>query len=195
MYKTIHIITLAALISLTSILANGQSNFNVKLNTFAYNFADPVNSGDMKLALNNSGSFVFQPGIFMSVEAFMYQKVLSFRLNQGFVFNPYLNLDGVSGISGHFRVYGKWKTAINVGIGGAMAYPLLVKNSDVAEVDNEPFVTGFIEYNRFINKRTDLSIALSHAYNNHISIGVGLRFWISKDIKIRRRCSTCPDFG
>lgn len=176
-------------------ISNGQSNLNIKLNTFAYNLAEPLNSGDMKLALNNKGSIVFQPAINLSVEAFMYQKVLSFRLNQSFVLNPYLNLDGVSGISAHLRVYGKWKTAINVGIGGAMAYPLLINNADVGEVNNAPFITGLVEYNRFINKRTDLSIALAHAYSNHVSIAVGLRFWISKDIKIRRKCSTCPDFG
>ncbi len=195
MYKTIRIIQLVAFFVLHVIVSNGQSNLNIKLNTFAYNLAEPLNSGDMKLALNNKGSIVFQPAINLSVEAFMYQKVLSFRLHQSFVLNPYLNLDGVSGISAHLRVYGKWKTAINVGIGGAMAYPLLVNNADVGEVNNAPFITGLVEYNRFINKRTDLSIALAHAYSNHVSIAVGLRFWISKDIKIRRKCSTCPDFG
>ncbi len=195
MYKTIRIIQLVAFFVLYVMISNGQSNLNIKLNTFAYNLAEPLNSGDMKLALNNKGSIVFQPAINLSVEAFMYQKVLSFRLNQSFVLNPYLNLDGVSGISAHLRVYGKWKTAINVGIGGAMAYPLLINNADVGEVNNAPFITGLVEYNRFINKRTDLSIALAHAYSNHVSIAVGLRFWISKDIKIRRKCSTCPDFG
>lgn len=174
---------------------NAQSDINIKLSSIAF---------DLKPG-SGSELVLFEPGLVFSYEFFLRDRLFSTRFSQG------IRMDNEKGISGftsgklHIAIYQKWKTEINISAGTGLAYRMdFGKTSDQDNNDysgtgkmktGNMFVAGGVEFNYSLNRKTDLSISAEHFYPNKIFLNAGIRYWISKKIKKRHKCISCPDWG
>ncbi len=180
---------------LFSFLNNGyaQSDFNIKLSTLAI---DVSPSDDSKL-------ISIEPGIILSYEFFMRDRSFAARFSQGIRLDNKNHVAGFTTGSFQQSVYQKWKTDINISVGAGIAYVADKKTGN--EISNysgtgkiktsEIFITGGIEFNYFLNRNIDLSMSINNTYPSTILFNAGIRYWITKKIKKRHKCSTCPDWS
>lgn len=162
-----------------------QSNFQAKLNLL--NAFLPLT--ETNYAWKPEKSFDFQPGIQLSYEFFLYDKKLSNRITGHYVYSNPVSSVFVS-TSLHWAVYNKWKSAVNIfgGIGTGFSF-----NESENGVASTPFPVFGLEYNRSITEKADLSASISHPYPFSINLQIGLRYWISKKIKQKAGCLSCPN--
>ena len=164
---------------------NAQSNLNVKTDLFQIYtpFTDQV------YAWNKNDFLSYSPGISLTYEFFLIERKWSNRITAAFLLpeksSPVLSL----GNSLHVSIYNKWRTAINLSAGiGILHQP----NSEDKQFGSLHPIAA-IELNRSIREKTDISISIGSLYPNTIGLNVGLRLWISKEIKKRKGCLACPN--
>lgn len=182
--------------SLFLIKGFGQSDFELKLSSLAYNF-------DPEL---ESSAFVFEPGLILSYEFFLRDLSFSARFTQAIRMDNEKKLAGHTAGKFHKSLYQKWKSEFNIGAGVGIAYRLMDpdKENPIGDKNYSPsgkfevgdlFLTGSVEYNYFFNRKMDFSVSIERAYPAKVALNVGFRYWISKKIKKRHKCMSCPDWG
>ena len=180
---------------LLSVSVYGQSDVHLKASAVAFNLLS--DEGDSPV--------IFEPGIVFSYNLFLRDRTMSLRLTQTIRMNEYQKIEGFSTAKFHVSIYQKWKTDINFGIGTGIAYRMSeVATSDMVDSHYKQngkmetgnlFVTGGIEYNYAMFRNLDLSVSIDHVYPVKVFLNAGIRYWISKKIKKRHKCMTCPDWG
>lgn len=183
--KSVYVLSLIGLIFIGRNQTIAQSNLNIKTDLIQLNtpFTDQVYAWHKNDFLN------YSPGISISYEFFLIERKWSNRITTSFLLPsssyPVLSL----GNSLHVSIYNKWRTAINLSAGiGIIHQP---ESFEKNKTSLHPIAA--IELNRSIMEKTDISVSIGSQYPNTISINVGLRFWISKEIKKKKGCLACPN--
>ncbi len=174
---------------------SAQSDLHIKLSSVAFDFQSE----------QNSSIFLFEPGIVFSYEYFLRDRSVSNRFTQGLRLNERREILGFTSAKLQISIYQKWKTDLNIGAGVGIAYLFPIssgnKTSDLPDSGkekftfNDVFLSGGIEYNLFIDRNIDFSVSIDHFYPAKAFVNVGIRYWISKKVKKRYKCLSCPDWG
>jgi hypothetical protein len=175
---------------------HGQSDFVLKLSSVAYNLDQDTETSAM----------IIEPGAIVSYEFFLRDLSFSARFTQAIRVDNDKRLAAYTTAKFHKSLYQRWKSDLNIGGGVGIAYRWLGSDSkENSESKNytasgnfesgNVFLTGSIEFNYSLTRKTDLSISIDRAYPTKVAINLGFRYWISKKIKKRYKCISCPDWG
>ncbi|MBT3207062.1 MAG: hypothetical protein HN704_14860 [Bacteroidetes bacterium] len=188
----------------TAIGLFGQSNFGAKLLNISFN---PIQSKSNNYinTLDKNGNFLFEPGLLLSYEYFVNDFLVSLRFQQGIFYDANSRIEGISQISLRARILQIWKHSLNIGIEPTIFYRqswVGLKNYDLNDGFSNStdlqyklqILNADIEYNFYLNRKTDLSISLNYVEPARIFIATGMRYWISKKLKKRKPCNSCPTF-
>ena len=163
-----------------------QNSLSVRLITISgHPFAD-ANLSLHQNPLDNTGYLTFEPGLIFSYDRYI-KKKFSFRFSTA-VFNDRFNLlSGYSQAMIKYKIMKYYKHSIYFGLGPAVHYTT-EKSSVEGYVNEENYKTkndilykiswfsGLVEYNYYINKKTDFALALNHIHPRSIAISLGVRF-------------------
>ncbi|MCF8373559.1 MAG: hypothetical protein K9H64_18205 [Bacteroidales bacterium] len=174
----------------------GQSDLELKLSSLAFNLNPD----------KETSPIVVEPGLIFSYEFFLRDLSFSARFTQAIRMDDAAKLAGHTSAKFHKSLYQKWKSEFNIGAGVGIAYrsfnvddESLAGNKNYTPSGNfevgDLFLTGSVEYNYFFNRKMDFSVSIERAYPAKIALNVGFRYWISKKIKKRHKCMSCPDWG
>lgn len=174
----------------------GQSDLELKLSSLAFNL-DPD---------RDTSPIIVEPGLIFSYEFFLRDLSFSARFTQAIRMDEAKKLAGFTIAKFHKSLYQKWKSEINIGAGVGIAYRSfnaedegMVGNKNYTPSGNfevgDLFLTGSVEYNYFLTRKMDFSVSIERAYPVKVALNVGFRYWISKKIKKRHKCMSCPDWG
>jgi len=201
MSKPILIRTLFLIAFFNSVIVNSQSNISIKLLTLSYEFG-VENAEFYSQTITNDGAFAIEPGLLFSYEAYA-NKNTAIKLNQAVFYNKVSSLSTFTQLVFKFRVFTHYKQSLYIGIGPNFQLRKS-RNSIVGYIDegnftdlgdyqyNVSWFSAEIDYNIYLNKKTDLSISLNHISPQSIGLAVGVKYWISKSQKKKRGCVTCP---
>ncbi len=174
----IHIISILMLVSIGLMIPaknlNAQHNWQVK----GYSSVMPGNVEKTGLG----------GGLLASYEQFIHNRSLSYRISPG-IFNQNTSSWATLSASLHYTIYAKWSNALNLFAGGTGL--LALKKGMVGSSSFSPL--GGIEFNRALNRKWDFSIQLAYFPEEAMSMGIGLRYWLSKDLRKGKPCLSCPD--
>lgn len=191
MQRQIYIILfLLGSLQLITIRVASQNNFNIKMNCIGMQLKQSDSSNSMfSFSESETGIVLFTPGILLAYENYIRDRQWSVRVRQGFYTHKLKSVVGNSGLSLHTRIFNRWKSVLSAGLGADMAWPLIG-----TMYNNELYLSANIEYNYYIAPMSDLSISFDYYLPGKIGFMAGVRLWISKEIKHKAKCGTCPDF-
>lgn len=201
MSKPILIRTLFLIAFFNSVIVNSQSNISIKLLTLSYEFG-VENAEFYSQTITNDGAFAIEPGLLFSYEAYA-NKNTAIKLNQAVFYNKVSSLSTFTQLMFKFRVFTHYKQSLYIGIGPNFQLRKS-RNSIVGYIDegnftnsgayqyNVSWLSAEIDYNIYLNKKTDLSISLNHILPKSIGLAVGVKYWINKSPKKKRGCVACP---
>ncbi len=156
-------------------IIEAQSNINVKTNAWVLN-------------TENLDELSYTPGLIIAYDFFLRNRSVSGRLSS-FSFFQDGDLRQALGAAIHYSIYHRWKNAINIHAG-------ISWESRFADQRFGPILpqimTG-IEFNRSVNAKWDFSVSAAYSLQDMYPLALGLRYWISKDIRKRKPCLSCPD--
>lgn len=188
-----------AIIFLTSFLT-AQNNISVKILPFGLNLQE-INSEIYTSKLTGDGLITFEPGIQFSFEIFGDPNT-SVKLIQSINKDQMNHLAGFSQILIKYKLILDKKNYFSIGVGPALHYR---KDwTDIAGYRDEgiykylnhkqyktSWLSGEIEYNHYLRKKTDISISLNHLHPKSFGLFFGIKFWFSRKSSF---CPTCPSY-
>jgi len=163
-----------------------QSSLSVRLITVS---AHPFSEANLALHQNpidDLGYVTFEPGLIFSYDRYI-KKKFSFRASTA-VFKDMLNqISGYSQIMLKYKLFKIYKHSLYLGFGPAVHYTTdkstlenYVNEDNYKLINNTMYkfswVSGLIEYNYYINKKTDIALAFNHIHPKSFALSVGVRF-------------------
>jgi hypothetical protein len=196
---------LFALMALSRNVGVAQSNVHVQLIPLGYSVIKDPNAHLFRLALDKKGRWLVEPGFLFSYEFYVRDLSLALRVDQAVYCDAAAHWAGYTSFGIRARIFKKWKNSAHIGFGPALAYRQSWAEIPGYAEDNAynisgkwqynlVFLTGGIEYNRYINRRLDITTGCNLVYPHRMALSFGLRYWISTKIKFRHTCNTCPTF-
>jgi len=178
-----------------------QVNISGRILTVSGNFSDNKNSAIYLSGLNKSGSLTFEPGIVVSAE-FYGTATTSLKISQSVSYDAVKHIAASTQAMLRFRLFKVWKHHASIGIGPSVFYrqswelvPGYIRESGYKQTDGLEYaiswLSGELEYNFYMSKHTDISLAVNHLKPTSAGITLGLKYWISRKSS---RCNTCPSF-
>ena len=178
-----------------------QSNLSVKLLTLTYEI-NAENAEFYNQTFTDNGALALEPGLIFSFEAYA-SKNTALKFSQSVFFDKVSSLAANSQLMFKFRIFKHYKHSLYAGIGPN--FQLRKSRINILGYIDEGYfeekgeyeykiswLSAEIEYNIYINKKTDLSISLNHIQPISIGLAVGLKYWINKAPKKKRGCISCP---
>ncbi len=165
---------------------NSQNSLSARIITVStHPFAD-INLPLHQNPIDNSGYVTFEPGLILSYDRYLFKK-FSFRFSTAVMNDRFNLLSGYSQILLKYKILKYYKHSIYIGFGPAVHYATdktyienYVNEENYSIVNNTMYkiswLSGLVEYNYLINKKTDLALALNHIHPRSIAISVGVRF-------------------
>jgi hypothetical protein len=180
-----------------------QSNINIKLSTFTYQFTDN-NAQLAKLKLSNNGKLAFEPGLIIAYEAFA-SPTTSLKINTALIMDKAGKFAGFPQILIRFRLFNAYKHSMTLGVGPAFYFRQSWADIDGYEANDvysgdgdwqfrPVWFSGELEYNYYLSKMSNLSVSLNLINPESVGLAVGYKYWISKKGKRKRGCISCPSF-
>ncbi|MBN1251882.1 MAG: hypothetical protein JXR51_10580 [Bacteroidales bacterium] len=180
---------------------SSQTNISVKFLSLTYEF-DALNSVFYNRKLNEKGSFCLESGLIFSFEAYSNENT-AIKFSQSLFYDKLSQLSANTQIMIKFKLIKHFKNSLYVGIGPNFQLRK-ARNSINGYIDEAYYenlndlqykiswLSAEIEYNYYLNKKTDLSISINHIQPKSIGLAVGLKYWINKVPKKKRGCISCP---
>ena len=178
-----------------------QSNISIKLLTLSYEF-NVENAELYNQTFTDNGTLALEPGFVFSYEAYA-NKNTAIKLNQAVFYDKVSSLSAFTQLMFKFRVFTHYKHSMYFGIGPNLQ--LRKSRQDIVGYIDEGYFSDLgdyqyklswfsaeIDYNIYLNKKTDLSISLNHISPRSIGLAVGFKYWKSKTPKKKRGCIACP---
>ena len=165
---------------------NSQNSLSARIITVStHPFAD-INLPLHQNPIDNSGYVTFEPGLILSYDRYLFKK-FSFRFSTAVMNDRFNLLAGYSQIIFKYKVMKYYKHSLYLGFGPAFHYATnktsvenYVNEENYSIVNNTMYkiswLSGLIEYNYLINKKTDLAIALNHIHPWSVAISFGVRY-------------------
>ncbi len=164
----------------------GQNLMSARFITLSsHPFADE-NLDLHKNTIDSKGYFSFEPGIILSLDLGIAKRTWA-GVSGSLVNDRFSRLAGNVEIYLKYRIYKYWKHFFYVGFGPTVHFNSN-RDSIGGYVNEEQFkgegnfkyrfswLSGFIEYNYFLNKKTQLSFAINHLHPGSFALSLGVRF-------------------
>jgi len=201
--KSINTCFIAAFL-LISTVATAQQNLSVKAFGVTADFWDKHDPSIYPNKLDQTGRYLFEPGIELSYEVFSsFHELFSFEFVQGGYYDAVGQLAGFSHIGVRRKFLQLYKHSMTIGFGPSFHY---WQNRDNVEgyvrhesVGNQngieyrlAWISGELEYNYFLGKKSDISLSINNIHPNALTLAVGYTYWITR--KQSKNCN-CPGTG
>jgi len=182
-----------------------QSSISIKAVTLAAHPFENRNSELYNTSISSNGTFTAEPGLLFSFEVFG-DPFTSLKFVQMGNYDQCSKLSGYTQIMIKRKLFQYYKHSMSIGLGPMVHYR--EKWTDIVGYQDEGFytdkgnmqykitwVSGEIEYNYYIGKKGDISIALVNLHPESIGLAIGYKFWISKTGNNHKKgCISCPSF-
>lgn len=180
-----------------------QNSVSFKANTLTCQFTE-TQPALAKLKLSGDGKLAAEPGIIFAYETYANSNT-ALKLSQAILLDKASHLAGATSVMIKFRLLKSFKHSIYLALGPTLHFR---KNwADMDEYVDEPvynsnedwqhkisWLSAEIEYNYYLNKKTDLSISLNHVQAESVGLAIGVKYWINKKPRKKRGCVSCPGF-
>lgn len=187
-----------------------QNAISGKLFGIGIHPVDNDNAGIYETAIDDKGTYLFEPGFIAAFENFSPNDRMSVKINQGIHRDAAKKIAGFTHLGIRAYVVSGKRHSLCLGVGPTFYYRqswhLLEGYVDQEIYDGNDnwqykfsILSGEIEYNYYMAKHTDLAISLTQMQPKAFTLAVGLRYWLpvknSRYRKRRRRggCD-CPSF-
>ncbi len=185
----------------SSIFLYAQTAASIKIIPFGINSSSDPNSAIFTRKITSGGFITFEPGIQFSLEFFGNNNT-SIKFIQEYNKDQMNHNAGFSQVLVKYQVLKTNKNTILLGIGPILHYRK--SWTDIADYQDEgiyktyglsqfkvSWFSGEIEFNHYLNKKTDFSISINHLHPKSIGIFFGYKYWISRK---SYHCTTCPSY-
>ncbi len=202
--KTIHnklIFAILFLLSFIQIIA--QNNISLKLTNLSYQLTE-TQPDLIKLKISENGQLALEPGLLFSYEGYA-SSTTALKLVQSIILDKAMHISGMTQLMIKFRLVKSFKHSFYFGFGPAYHYrkswadmegyvdePIYNESTDWQHRLN--WLSGEIEYNYYLTKRSDLSISINHTQAESIGIAFGYKYWLNKNPGKKKGCVSCPSF-
>lgn len=193
-------IQLFLLLLFSFVISSAQSSISAKLITLT---AHPFAKENLVLhqKIDNTGVVTIEPGIIISYDKYLIKK-FSFRFSTSFMQDRYKSIAGGSQILLKYKAVKYYKHSFYFGFGPAIHYSVnrnLVKgytNEDNYVLSNNylykiSWLSGLLEYNYYISKKLDFSLALNHTDTKSLGLTFGIRYDIPD---LNGKGCDCPSY-
>lgn len=189
------------LFSATILYLNSQNSLSARIITVSTHPFAESNLALHQNPIDNSGYLTFEPGLVLSYDRYLFKK-FSFRFSTAVMNDRFNLLAGYSQILLKYKILKYYKHSLYVGFGPAFHYETdktfieNYQNEDNYSIVNNTmykisWLSGLVEYNYYLNKKTDLALALNHIHPRTIAISIGVRFDIPDT---NGKGCNCPSF-
>ena len=174
------------LISASILQVISQNSLSARIITVSTHPFAESNLALHKNPIDNSGYLTFEPGLVFSYDRYLFKK-FSFRFSTALMNDRFNLLAGYSQILLKYKILKYYKHSLYLGFGPAIHYETdktfienYVNEDNYSIVNNTMYkiswLSGLVEYNYYLNKKTDLALALNHIHPRTIAISIGVRF-------------------
>jgi len=192
---------LSVVLIFSCLCLRAQNSVSLKLNRLTYQITE-TQPDLLKLKLSSDGQLAVEPGILFSYETYATSNT-ALKLSQALLLDKASHLAGATSIMIKFKVAKSFKHSLYMALGPTFHF----RNSwvDMESYLDEPvynstetwqhkfsWLSAEIEYNYYINKKTDLSISLNHIQAESVGVAIGFKYWINKKPRKKRGCISCP---
>lgn len=201
MYNRIKTLVLFTLI-LASLNISAQTNIAFKLHTVSGSYKQSEYKTLFENNIDDNGRFVFAPGLLFSYEYCILEFDHALKFTQGLYFDLAAQPNMFTQVLYRNRLTKVWRHTFTFGVGPALYYRsswsrfsdykdhgdlYLYKNWEYRLIP----LSCELEYDFYINNKSDVSFALHYHQPKTISVTLGYKYWISTKIKHKKKCSTC----
>jgi hypothetical protein len=177
---------LAFFFLIVSGILSAQSTLSIRLMTISAHPCADENLALHKKIIDENGYFTFEPGIIASYDRFLI-KNLTFRASTSIISDRFNLLSAYSQIMLKLKLFKYYKHSLYAGIGPSVFYESNKTkienfvNEDRYKLINNTmikiaWISGMIEYNYHISKKTDFALTLNHTHFRSFGISIGGRF-------------------
>jgi len=145
-----------------------------------------------------------EPGLLFSYEGYA-SSTTALKLVQSLILDKAMHISGMTQLMIKFRLVKSFKHSFYFGFGPAYHYrktwadmeayvdePIYNESADWQHRLN--WLSGEIEYNYYLTKRSDLSVSINHTQAESIGIAFGYKYWLNKNPGKKKGCVSCPSF-
>jgi hypothetical protein len=184
------IITLVILLLFCQIKLSAQTyTIGVKITGLSIHPKGSYNAHLEKFKLDRKGVFVFNPGIAVSFEYFLYKDIFSIKFSQALYADCCAQFAGYTHVGFRHKLFDYEKHQLNGGLGPTFIYRRSWYKLD-GYIDDFIFFHGGpednwqwkfiwyggeVEYNYHINEETDLSLTIVPAIPALVDLNIGVR--------------------
>ena len=203
MTKHAKIFLLLLLVCMGNIQISAQTLIHPKISFMGIHPFDEINSNLFDNRIDANSVFVIEPAVMVSIETMISGENFSWRIMPGFMSDAAAKPAFFVHLGLKLKLFNTWRHSFHVAAGGAILgrrlwsdipgyiYESGYSQNGTWEYRLEPF--GELEYNIFINKKSDITFSGIYGYQHHaFTFTVGYRFWLSTRIKHPRNCGSCP---
>ena len=193
-------IIFAATLSMSVFLCAAQSNISAALGGLGADFGSKKNAPLYKIKADNDGKILLEPGIRLGGEVYA-SDITSLKFAQTIKLDCMQKIAFSTQVMIRFRLFKIYKHSLSLGIGPCGFYRQTWEDIE-GYIDDEVYhngsfqtkvcwMSGELEYNYYLTKKLDLSVAVVHGNPEGIGLAVGIKHWISRKSS---HCNTCPSF-
>ncbi len=172
----------------TAVLFNAESQNYISTRAILFT-VHPTANENLKLHKNkidSEGVSTFEPGIILSFESTIYKKTY-LGISTSIVNDRFSKISTSSEIYIKYTFYKYWKHFFRIGFGPTVYYGN--NRSELNDYNNEEdfkikdnfqykisWLSGFLEYNYYLSKKTQISLAINNIHPYSIGFTAGIRF-------------------
>ena len=200
MKKTFFII----LFFLFSIVSFSQSSIEFKLMTFGLHTDRALRQDPLMYEnrVDYNGTLIFEPGLMISFQKYIYLTTLSFQLSQSLFSDAAAKMATSTSLLLKYQFYHKYKFAMEFGIGPSIS-SRKDWNNIRQYVDNDGYtINGHwqtrwllgaeLSFYLYVGSNSDISLSIHHGSSYGAgSIVFGYRYWFNSTANIRTSCNDC----
>ena len=152
--------------------------------------------------IDDNGNFIFEPGLMISYQKYIYLAALSFQFSQGFYSDAAASIAGTSNILLKYKFFHHYKVTASLGLGPSLSYRMDWHNIN-QYIDNDGYnVNGHwqtkwmlgaeLSFYLHNGNNGDYSLSFYHgASYGGVLVSVGYRYWFNSLVMLSSDCSTC----
>ncbi|MBR6177403.1 MAG: hypothetical protein IKQ70_05905 [Bacteroidales bacterium] len=190
----------AAILCVSAGLCTAQSNISAALTGLGADFGDRENAPIYKIKADDAGKILLEPGLRLGGEIYA-SDITSLKFAQTIKIDCMQKAAFSTQVMLRFRLFKIYKHSLSIGIGPCGFYRQTWEDEE-GYIDEGVYhsgsfqtkicwLSGELEYNYYLSKKNDLSVAIVHGSPEGIALAIGIKHWISRKSS---HCNTCPSF-
>lgn len=193
-------IIFAATFSMSVVLCAAQSNISAAVGGLGADFGKRVNAPLYKIKADDEGKILLEPGLRLGGEIYA-SDITSLKFAQTIKIDCMQKVALSTQVMIRFRLFKIYKHSLSLGIGPCGFYRKTWEDVE-GYIDDDVYhngnfqtkicwLSGELEYNYYLSKKNDLSVAIVHGNPEGVGLAIGIKHWISRKSS---HCNTCPSF-